>query len=164
MAHFCVSQCDIYSTKTNNPPTSEFQQNSGLFLTGVVSSLGWRKSSLRTVTQRHTSTQGLTRESMEIACLPFCAWGRRWHMPPSTCKGGREVCSSMCLEGEENGALMRHGRSFQWLGHSYCFKWEVTSVFPSMPFFLFSLNGGFFKFCDALQFSKVSDTWFYIIP
>lgn len=24
MAHFCIIQCDIYSTETNNPPTLEF--------------------------------------------------------------------------------------------------------------------------------------------
>lgn len=101
---FCISQCDIYSTKTNNPPTSEFQQNSGLFLTCVVSSLGWRKSSLRTVTQRPISTQGLTRECVEIAYLPFCAWGRRWHMPPSTCKGAGK-CALQCAWKEKRTRL-----------------------------------------------------------
>lgn len=49
-----------------------------------------------------------------------------------------------------------HGRNFQGLMQSYCFKWEVASEFPSMDFLLmlFLLDGGFFEFYSDLQFSR----------
>lgn len=136
LPHFCITRCDIYSTETNPPPTPEFSHNSALFLTHAVSSRGWQKSSSLLLGTRLSEDR--ERESMRISCLPFCTWGRKWHlslpltgfhMAPSMCRGAwSELYSVPARRGVARAASFIDFLLLLQVG-------SHLRVFPSMTFY-----------------------------
>jgi len=82
-----------------------------------------------------THRRGIRTESMRIACLPFRAWGRKWHLSlpvigftwSHLCARGGEVCSTVCLR-----------RGVARASIDFLLLLQVGShlrVFPSMTFY-----------------------------